>query len=62
MNANLNVEEMIKDIKVRDEMAGRVEVLDIVKDIFLIPRMETFTIKQIAEWYKVEQKTIRRIY
>lgn len=62
MNTNVNVEEMIKDVKVRDKMASRVEVLDVVKDIFLIPRMETFTIKQIAEWYKVEPKTIRRIY
>ena len=62
MNTNVNVEEIIKDVKAIDRMADRVEVLGIVKEIFLIPRMETFTIKQIAEWYKVEPKTIRRIY
>lgn len=62
MNTNVNFEEIINDVKVRDKMASRVEVLDTVKAIFLIPRMETFTIKQMAEWYKVEPKTIRRIY
>lgn len=46
----------------RDQTIERVEVLDKVKALFLIPRMEMMTARQVADYYEVDVDAIRRIY
>ena len=46
---NVDLIEM-KDL--REQMIGRVEVLDKVKNLFLIPEMNVMTVKQVAEYFE----------
>lgn len=47
---------------VRDQCIGHIEVLERVKEILLLPRIDCFTMKQVAEWYEVEQASIRQVW
>lgn len=46
----------------RDQVAARVDVLDKVKKLFLIPEMNVMTIQQVADYYEVDQDLIRKTY
>jgi hypothetical protein len=37
----------------REQMAGRVEVLDKVKKLFLMPKLDMLTTQQVADYYEV---------
>ena len=54
--------KLIEDKQLREQMASRVEVLDKVKKLFLIPDMEVMTTKMVADYYEVEIKTIQTAY
>lgn len=43
----------------REQMAGRVEVLDKVKELFLMPKLDMLTTQQVADYYEVEYDAIR---
>lgn len=47
---------------VRDQCIGHIEVLERVKELILLPRIDCYTMKQVAEWYEVDQATIRQIW
>ncbi|MPM06325.1 hypothetical protein SDC9_52624 [bioreactor metagenome] len=46
----------------REQLSGRVEVLDNVKKLFLIPELDMMTVLQIAEYYAVDFDAIKRCY
>lgn len=48
--------------ELRDTCMERVEVLDKVKKLFLIPGMEVMTTKQVAEYFEVDVEAIQKTY
>ncbi|PHB28876.1 hypothetical protein [Bacillus toyonensis] len=54
---------MIIEVKEeRDKLAGRIDVLEKVKDLLLLPNSEYATSKQVAEYYQVKPDYLRVIY
>lgn len=51
-----------KEKELRNQYIGRVEVLEKVKELFLIPELEVMTVKQVAEFYEVDPHTITVCY
>lgn len=58
----ISEETMISNKELQEQYISRVDVLDKVKDLFLIPSMECMTIKQVADYYEVPVETIRTTY
>lgn len=54
--------EILESKALRDEIAGRVEVLDKVKKLFLMPRLEMMTVQQAADYYGVKNRAINMCY
>ena len=55
-----NNEQTIMDYRqVREEYIDRVDVLDKVKNLLVIPAMECMTMKQVADYYEVDIHTIQ---
>lgn len=54
--------ELIEKKDLREQLIGRIEVLDKVKKLFLIPEMEAMTTKQVADYFEVEKSTIELCY
>lgn len=57
-----NEEEFIDKKDLRDQAIDRVEVLDKVKELFLIPKMELMTTNQVADYYEVGLNIIKMCY
>lgn len=53
---------IVEDKALREQVAGRVEVLDKVKELFLLPELEMMTVQQMAEYYEVEEEVIQKCY
>jgi len=53
--------EIIENKQIRENLAGRVEVLDKVKQIITLPNIEYATTDQVAEYYKTPLQTIETI-
>jgi len=58
----MNSENFIEQKSLRDECVDRVEVLEKVKGLLLIPHFECMTIKQVAEYYEVDRDIINKCY
>lgn len=58
----LKANDLIENKVLREQCVGRVEVLDRVKKLLLIPDMEVVTLKQIADYYRVSIKTTEMCY
>ena len=58
----ISEETMISNKELQEQYISRVDVLDKVKDLFLIPTMECMTPKQVADYYEVPVDTIRTTY
>ena len=54
-------EEFIESKELRDQMAGRIEVLEKVKNLLLIPNTAYATLKQVAEFYIVSDESIQKV-
>jgi len=46
----------------REKAINRIEVLDKVKKLFLIPEMDVMTLPQVANYYEVEPHTLTMLY
>lgn len=55
-------ETMLDDKQAREKYISRVEVLDKVKKLLLIPEMECMTIRQVADYYEVDIDTLKKCY
>ncbi len=51
-----------EDNQLREKYINRTEVLDKVKELFLIPHMELMTMRQVAEYYEVDVETAQKQY
>lgn len=43
-------------------MSDRIDVLGKVKELFLIPKLNIMTIRQVADYYEVDVDTIKKVY
>ena len=59
---NTQAETMVDNKELRQKYIDRTEVLDKVKSLFLIPRLDMVTVRQIAEFYEVEQKVVEKCF
>ena len=59
---NTQAETMVDNKELRQKYIDRTEVLDKVKSLFLIPRLDMATTRQIAEFYEVEQKVVEKCF
>ena len=55
-------DSLIEQREMRDQMANRLEVLDKVKKINLIPKLNMTTMKQVAEYFGVTYDTLSKCY
>lgn len=63
MTANIKTEDSIIEVKtIREQFIGRTEVLDKVKELFLIPKLEVMTTKQVANYFEVGVEAIQSTY
>lgn len=54
--------QILESKELREKCINRIEVLDRVKKLLLIPQTELATVKQVAEYYEVDVDVIQRIY
>ncbi|MED2878927.1 phage antirepressor KilAC domain-containing protein [Bacillus thuringiensis] len=57
-----DISEIIDVKSKRDALAERIEVLEKVKTLVLLPNIEMVTARQIAEFYEVPLKTVQKTY
>lgn len=62
INTKITAESFLDNKELREKTMARVEVLDKVKQLFLIPEMECMTVKQVADYFEVDTDTIKRQY
>jgi len=64
MNANTNtqINSMVDNKEERQKYIDRVEILDKVKALMLIPQLAMVTARQIADFYEVDMHTIQICY
>ena len=56
------VNENLMSAETRAKLSGRVEVLDKVKELFLLPQLEMMTAQQISDYYEVDIKAIQSCF
>ncbi|MEN1937783.1 hypothetical protein AAIE21_19840 [Paenibacillus sp. 102] len=62
MNTTItNPETFIIDGNIRETYMNRVDVLEKVKDLLLLPNLEMATTKQVADFYEVNTEAIKKI-
>lgn len=61
-NTKITAESFLDNKELREEAKARIEVLDKVKQLFLIPKLECMTVTQVAEYFEVPSKTITSQY
>lgn len=61
MNPKTNAEEFMS-IDERNRLIERVDVLDNVKELFLLPQLEMMTSQQVADYYEVGLEAIKSCY
>ena len=57
-----NEKQFLEQKELRDKFVARVKVLDKVKGLLLIPQTEFATVKQVANFYEVDTRTIERLF
>ena len=57
-----NETTLIEQKDLRDQCIAKVEVLDKVKKLFLLPGMEMMSTKMVADYYEVDQEVIYKCY
>ena len=60
VNVNAQIDNMVDNKEERQKYIDRVEVLDKVKKLFLIPQLDMMTIHQVADFYEVELTVINK--
>lgn len=53
--------ELLESKELREQLVGRIDVLDKVKELLLIPKTDFSTMKQVAEYYEVGEEAIKSI-
>lgn len=55
-----NEQELLDQLELRKKMMDKIEVLEKVKDLILLPNTELMTTKMLADYFEVEFKTIEK--
>lgn len=61
-NTKITSESFLDNKELREQAMARVEVLDKVKQLFLIPELECMTVKQVADYFEVGTEVIQWQY
>ncbi|PAW27569.1 hypothetical protein BKC07_19140 [Peribacillus simplex] len=61
MTKNKDENELLINGRLREELIGRIEVLDRVKGLLLLPNTEFATNKQVADFYNVDIEAINSV-
>lgn len=56
-----NVDELLVNSEIRNKLISRVDVLDKVKELLLLPHIDFATVEQVAEYYEVSERWIREL-
>lgn len=60
---NLNFQtDLTENKELRNKLIQRTEVLNKVKELFLIPKLNVMTVKQVADYYEVDTDVIQKLY
>ena len=54
--------DLLENRELRNQMSERVDVLDKVKELFLLPQLDMMTTQQVADYYQVEYDLINKCY
>lgn len=54
--------DTVSDVELRNTLVSRLEVLDRVKALFLIPTMEMATTQQVADFFEAEYSAVKKCY
>lgn len=54
--------DFVENKEAREKYITRTEVLDRVKELFLMPKLEMMTTQQVADYYEVKLDAIKRCY
>lgn len=61
-NTKITADTFLDNKELREQTMARVEILDKVKQLFLIPELECLTVKQVADYFEVDVETIQKQY
>ncbi len=61
-DVKITVESFLDSRELREQAIGRIEVLEKVKQLFLIPELECMTVNQVADYFEVDAATIKKQY
>ncbi len=61
-NTKITAESFLDSKELREQSMGKIEVLEKVKQLFLIPELECMTVKQVADYFEVDSDTIKKQY
>lgn len=53
---------LIEQKELREQMVGRIEVLDKVKSLFLMPKLDMLSTQQVADYYEVAFDVVKMCY
>jgi hypothetical protein len=62
VESKITEEKLVNTKLYRDKAISRVDVLDKVKDLFLIPELETVSMRMIADYYEVDIEVVKKCY
>jgi len=62
VESKITEEKLVNTKSYRDKAISRVDVLDKVKDLFLIPELEAVSMRMIADYYEVDIETVKKCY
>ena len=58
----INETQLIEQKDLRQQYIDRIDVLEKVKALVMLPDVELMTVAQIADFYEVDTETIKKIY
>lgn len=61
-NTKITSETFLDSKELREQAMDKIEVLEKVKQLFLIPEFECMTVKQISDYFEVDTETIQKQY
>jgi len=62
MKLQLTEENLIENQELRERVVERVEVLDHVKQLFMLPQLNLMTMQQVSDYYEVDKKVIEKCF
>lgn len=57
----MNEENLLENKELREKYVSRIEVLEKVKELLLIPSFDFMTIQQVADYYEVDIEAVKSI-